>query len=82
MTNKIELKTKFIVPDDMGEENIRHIVGQFFADLVRTDRFVDARIVDHSEISDAEKDRLIEMLEEVNMDDLDRLGSAIEEYTE
>lgn len=79
---KILLETEFTVSDDVDEENIRHIVGQFFADMVETDRFIDARIVDGESISDEQKAAIKNSLSEIDEDTLESIESFIEEYTE
>lgn len=81
MTETITLETKFVVPDDMDEENVRHVLGQFFGDLVRTDRFVDARILDKSTMDEADKERVIELLEDISSGEIEQLEPFIEEYT-
>lgn len=79
---KIRLETEFTVSDDVDEENIRHIVGQFFADMVETDRFIDARIVDGESISDEQKAAIKNSLSEIDEDALESIESFIDEYTE
>jgi hypothetical protein len=81
MTETITLETKFIVPDDMDEDNVRHILGEFFGDLIRTDRFIDARIVDDS-IDEGEKEQMLEMLSFVDDGNLEQLEAFIEEQKE
>jgi hypothetical protein len=82
MTHKVKLETEFIIPDDMDEENVRHVLDQFFVDLIKTDRFVDARIVSDSSLDETEEKRLVELLTEVNEGDLDKLSDFIDEYTD
>lgn len=82
MTHKVHLETEFIVPDDMDEENVKHVLDQFFGDLIRTDRFLDARIVEESGLDEAERARLIEMMEKVDGEDLDRLERFVTAYTD
>jgi phosphoenolpyruvate carboxylase len=82
MTETVTLETKFVIPDDMDEDNVHHVLSQFFGDLIRTDRFIDARIVEESTLDESEKERLIEMLENVDDDNLDQLDTFIDAYTE
>lgn len=82
MTEKVTFETEFVVPDDMDEENVRHVLSQFFGDLIRTDRFVDARIVEESELDESEKERAISLLSNVEEDDLEQLDTFIEAFTD
>jgi hypothetical protein len=66
MSNKYSLETQFIVPDEMDEENVRHVLSQFFGDLVRTERFIDARIVEDSSMDEAQVDALYRQLEQAD----------------
>lgn len=81
MTNKVTLETEFVVPDDMDKENVRHVLSQFFGDLMRTDRFVDARIVEDNSMDEAEEERLLEMLDGIDESDLEKLDTFITEHT-
>ena len=82
MTETVTLETRFVVPDDMDEENVRHVLGQFFGDLVQTDRFVDARIIDERDMDEADKERAIELLEEISKEEIEKLKPFIDKYTE
>lgn len=81
MSNKVTLNTAFVVPDDMDEENVRHILSQFFGDLMRTDRVIDARIVEELDVDKSEQERVINLLEELDDENLDKIGMFVEEYT-
>ncbi len=78
MTETVTLETKFIVPDEMDEENVRHVLSQFFGDLVRTDRFIDARIVDDESLGDVDGERLLDQLSTINDADLEQLDNFID----
>lgn len=82
MTNKFTFETEFVVPDDMDDDNVRHVLSQFFGDLIRTDRFVDARIVEDTSMDEADKERLLDMLAAIEDDDLEQLDRFIEKHTE
>ena len=82
MTETVTLETRFVVPDDMDEENVRHVLGQFFGDLVQTDRFVDARIIDERDMDEADKERVIELLEGISSEEIEKLKPFIDKYTE
>lgn len=82
MTHSIQLEARFIVPDDMDEENVRNVMNEFFADLIRTDNFVDARLVDEYDLDETEAERLCRMLDLVDDDSLDTVDEFISEYTD
>jgi len=82
MSNKVTLNTAFVVPDDMDEENVRHILSQFFGDLMRTDRVIDARIVEEMDIEMSEQERAIELLQELDDESLKKMKMFVEEYTD
>jgi len=82
MSNKVTLETEFVVPDDMDEDNVRHVLSQFFGDLIRTDRFIDARIVEDASLDEAEKERALDMLSSIDDGDLEQLDAFIEKHTE
>lgn len=63
MSKKYSMDVEFVVPDEMDKENVRHVVSQFFGDLVRTDRFIDARIVEDSSMDEAQEQSLLRQLE-------------------
>lgn len=81
MAHKVSLQTEFKIPDDMGEENVRNILNEFFGDLCETDRFITADIVDDPSLDESESDRLLKMLSNIEDDDLKQLESFIDEYT-
>ena len=78
MKNKYTLQVEFITPQDMGEENVRHVMGQILNDISKTDRFIDARIVDDEiSLDGGEGDELLDMLSRAR--GFDELESVIEE---
>lgn len=66
MSNTYTLTSTFVVPNDVKEENIRLVLNEFYGDLVETERFIDARIVDSESLDQAERQRLFEMLSDLD----------------
>lgn len=80
MANRTQLTVEFITPDDVGEENVRHVLDQFLADLEQTDRFERAIIRDDDdELSDGEAERLVEMLDDMTGEDCTALEQFIDQ---
>lgn len=82
MSHEIEVECRFVVPDDMDRSNIEHVVGQFFADIERTDRFKVAEIIDKAGMDDDSKDRLVTMLSSIDDENIDQLEVFIDVHTE
>lgn len=78
MTNKYTLQTRFIVPDDLDEGNVRHVLGQFLNDLTKTDRFIEAEIVEQTSLDRDEQRRLLQMLDYLDDGDMESLEEIIE----
>lgn len=79
MTNEYEFEVKFVVPDEVEEENVLMVLREFFGDLIQTDRFIDAVVEADGGMEDFEEERLLDMLTRMDEDDLDAALDAIEE---
>lgn len=79
MTNEYEFEVKFVVPDEVEEENVLLVLREFFGDLIQTDRFIDAVVEADGGMEDFEEERLLDMLTRMDEDDLDAALDAIEE---
>lgn len=85
MSNSYTVEVEFVTPDDVGKDNVEHVLGQFLADLERTDRFTVARIVEEKSLDEGEVERLLELLsnvEDADIDSVERALSTLEDESE
>lgn len=82
MSNRFVLEIEVIVPDDVHRENVEHVIGAFLGDLCETDRFTYARIMDEFELNEDEVQRLEQMLESVDEEEIAGAGEFSEQLEE
>jgi F0F1-type ATP synthase delta subunit len=77
MSETYRYEVEFVVPDGVDGENIELVMNEYFGDLVETDRFIDARIITESTLSDEEKERLRRMVDNTLEEDIERAADLV-----